>query len=439
MISPDQVDGARRIRLPLDQVDGARNITLPPDQVDGARNITLPPDQVDGARSKTLPPDQVDGAKSITLSLDQVDGARNITLLADHVCEFCRVRDRKINKAMKYCFGCEKYVCDSCVNFRQRVSSMRDHKIVDACAHVLLGRQVHIRASLADDKRDPCISGCVFMPNGKLIILDEINKTIKLLDISFSLKDALKLSFRPHDVSVINDKTILVTMPNLKQLQYVQVFPQLKLNHVIQLDKMCWGVAVSGQKIYVSCHTNSGYNDGEVRVLDKQGHLKRRLGIRGDGSYMFSGPDYITVNTSGDKIFVSDSGRSTVICMKINGRIVYEYEGADLKKPHGLYSDDDDNVMVCDYDSENIQVITSDGKKHSVLLSLQDGLTDTRCVAYRKSDDSLVVNCRCIFPLIVYYPAGFAYRTSDDSLVVNYLHCRNRHVFVYSPAEFKFR
>ena len=83
----------------------------------------------------------------------------------------------------------------------------------------------------------------------------------------------------------------------------------------------------------------------------------------------------------------------TVTCMKVDGSIVYQYKDSDLKWPHGLYCDDGDNVMVCGYDSHNIHVITSDGKKYSTLLSSQDGLDRPRSVAYGKSDDTLVVGC----------------------------------------------
>ena len=276
---------------------------------------------------------------------------------------------------------------------------MKNHKIVDvaARAHVLLGRQVQSRRKvnvrLKGDKNKSEIRGCVFMPNGNLVICHENIEKIKLFDCSLSLKDSLKLPPSPWDVSVVDAATIIVTMPGLKQLQFVQVFHQLKLNRVIELDKACWGVEVSGQEIYVCCTSDYGATDGEVRVLDKQGQLKRRLGIRWIRSNLFSIPYYITVNTAGDKIFVSDVERSTVTCMKVDGSIVYQCKDADFNRPCGLYCDDGDNVIVCDYKSNNIHVITSDGKKYNTLLSSKDGLRSPMCVAYRKSDDTLVVGC----------------------------------------------
>ena len=339
----------------------------------------LSSDQVDVARSKISSSDQVDGARSITLSSGKV---------FDNVCGPCKL-EGKANEARKYCEECAESLCDSCANTHQKFPLMKNHKIVDVAA--LSRRKVNV--ILADDKFAPDITGCVFMSNGTLIICDYYNNKIKLFDGSLSLKDSLKLSHGPWDVSLIDAATVIVTVPGLKQLQLIQVFPQLKLNHVIQLDERCWGVAVSGQEIYVSCHSGYFANDCEVRVLDKQGQLKSRLGNRWIWSNLFSLPFYITVNTAGDKIFVSDRWGYTVTCMKVDGSVVYQYHDADLNKPHGLICDDGDNLVVCGFISNNIHVITSDGKKYDDLLSSENGLVGPWCVAYRKSDDTLVVGC----------------------------------------------
>ena len=271
---------------------------------------------------------------------------------------------------------------------------------------VLLGRQIQSRREvnvrLADDKKYPDITGCVVMPNGYIVVCDDNNGKIKLLDNSLSLTDSLKLSSRPWDISVIDDNNAIVNLPPKKQLQYVQVFPQLRAGHVIQLDSQCWGVGVSGQEIYVSCHNN--YNSGEVRVLDKQGNLKRRLGVDKVGSCLFSAPTYITVSTAGDKVFVSDWYTQTITCMKLDGSIIYQYKDKDSWGPHGLYCDDGDNILVCDHYrySNNIKVIAADGKNYGTVLSYQDGLERPASIAYRKSDDTLVVGCYGLNPMFAY-------------------------------------
>ena len=66
---------------------------------------------------------------------------------------------------------------------------------------------------LTEDMFDPSISDCVFMPNGHLVACDDVNYTIKLFDSSLSLKDSLKLPTHPCHVALIDDNTVIVTIP----------------------------------------------------------------------------------------------------------------------------------------------------------------------------------------------------------------------------------
>ena len=268
----------------------------------------------------------------------------------------------------------------------------------------LLGRQIQSRREVnvrvANDKNNPIIAGCVVMPNGYIVVCDYNNGKIKLLDNSLSLTDTLKLPSRPWDMSVIDDNNAIVTLPDQKQLQYVQVFPQLKAGHVIQLDSLCCGVEVSDQEMYVSCYNYC--DSAEVRVLDKQGNLKRRPGVNKDGSCLFSTPSSITVSTAGDKVFVSEWNKNTVTCMKVDGSIIYQYKDKDSWGPRGLYCDDGDNILVCGRCSNNIKVIAADGKNYGTVLSYQDGLERPASIAYRKSDGTLVVGCYGLNPMFAY-------------------------------------
>ena len=146
---------------------------------------------------------------------------------------------------------------------------------------------------------------------------------------------------------------------------------------------MCCGVDLSGDSIFVTCH--DGMGNGEVRVLDKQGTLKQKLGEGSIGSILSSGPHYITVNKTGDKIFVSDFSKDTVICLAMDGSTIYQYKDKELKSPKGVYCDDGDNVLVCGYGSNNIQTIDGSGKKAGAILFAKDGFTEPISMEFRES------------------------------------------------------
>ena len=260
---------------------------------------------------------------------------------------------------------------------------------------VVLGMKVQSSSQpnvqLDDDSSPPWITGCCFIPSGDLVLCDYSNSKLKLLDQQFNEKDSLSLNVNPWSLSVTDNSNVIVTLPDTKQLQYVQLVPHMNAGRVIKLDKKCWDVAVADNEIYVSCHNNPG--KGEVRVLDLSGNLKRQLGVNKDGSYQFKGPYYLTVSTTGKKIFVSDEKTSIISCMTPDGNIVYQYKDDDLRYPEALFVDVGDNIFVCDRYSDNAQVITADGRKYGALISAADGLRYPYSIAFRESDNTLVVGC----------------------------------------------
>ena len=246
---------------------------------------------------------------------------------------------------------------------------------------------------MSSDQFPPSITGCVFMPDERVVLCDFTNGKLKQLDRSFTLQDSLDLPSDPCDISVVNDTTVIITLPCKIQLQYIEVTPKLKLGRVLQLDKRCWGVNVVGSDIYVTCNSDYPGGDGEVRILDNNGKLKNRLGVNQDKTFMFTLPNKIAVSALSNKIYVSDREQDTVTCLRSDGTVIYQYKDPALRYPGGLCVDDEDNVIVCGGSSHNIHIVPAAGEKRSVILTSNYGVTYPQCVAYRRMDHTLIVGC----------------------------------------------
>ena len=92
-------------------------------------------------------------------------------------------------------------------------------------------------------------------------------------------------------------------------------------------------------------------------------------------------------------MFVSDRDKRTVTCMTMNNQVEYEYADKEMKWPRGLYCDGGNNLLVCDRDSDTIQVISAEGEKRCDLVSSRDGIKKPISISYRQSDDTLIVGC----------------------------------------------
>lgn len=263
------------------------------------------------------------------------------------------------------------------------------------CNNVVMGMTVkssrEVNLKLPNDSHTPIITACCFMPNKSTVFSDRANCSIKLMDESFKYQSRVKLRTGPGDVSVVDDNNVIVTLPEIKQLQFVQIFPKLEVGRVIQLDKRCFGVFVSEDEIFISCHNNPG--QGEVQVLDLDGVRKRKIGCNLDGQYMLKSPNFLAVSKSSKRIFLSDDVTSTITCMTSEGNIIYECKDSELKGLAGLYLDAHDNFVVCDTDSARVISITQNGRQYGDLVSSADGLSKPYSIAYRDWDNTLLVGC----------------------------------------------
>ena len=251
-------------------------------------------------------------------------------------------------------------------------------------------RQVNIQ--LPSDSHRPDIKGCTFMPDGGVVLCDSShNSNLILLSNTFTVKERLHLDSWPWDVSPVNSNNVMVTIPEKKKLQLIQVMPSLKRGRSINVDRMCYGVQVVEDLIYVTCNNNPG--EGEVLVLGMNGTVTHRLGQPGKKPSMFTSPFYITVCPSTRKMFITDWDTHTVSCMMSNGTVVYQYKDEKLSYPAGVCVDGGGNTIVCGCWSDNVQVIRADGTKCCTLLTSQDGVSYPCSVAYRQSDNTIILGC----------------------------------------------
>ena len=241
-----------------------------------------------------------------------------------------------------------------------------------------VGRSKQLDIKLPEDTRTPYIDGCTFLQDGTLLLCDEVNRNLKLLSSSLRVEEILKLPSKPWDVSATDYGNAIITLPELMQLQFIDIVPKLNTGRVIQLDKNVYGVHVLDNEIYATCfgmgvkHTSD--SNGEIQVLNKQGNLIRKLGLRQDGTPLLLTPFNITVSPASGKVYVVDPFTDSVTCLKPDNSLVYQYIDSELVNPRGLAVDNEDNIIVCGGNSNNVTTISADGNKIATLVSSEDGI-----------------------------------------------------------------
>ena len=117
------------------------------------------------------------------------------------------------------------------------------------------------------------------------------------------------------------------------------------------------------------------YKTGNVYIADKNNHCVQVFSCNGDYLFMFSekmnAPFCICI--SQNTVFVSQFWGHCINIYELDGKLIKSVgsEGngeVQFKYPHGIdVSDRTNNIYVCDYDNDRIQILTEELKYHSML------------------------------------------------------------------------
>ena len=250
-----------------------------------------------------------------------------------------------------------------------------------------------VNVEVQSDARDAYITGSAFLPSGQLILCDRNNNKLKLLDENLQMKESIDVPGGLWDVAPVNQHQVIVTFPYQQYLQFIQVTPSLALGNTVDLGMECHGVTVSRESIYIS-FSESG--EGKIGIYDLTGKEKRIIGPYNgkDGKVLIKWPFYIAVSND-EKLFVSDeSSTSTVSCLESSGNVLYTVSNSLFKYCRGISVDENKNLLVCDWDSHKVFLITKDGKEVREFLTEKDDVCLPWTISYRRSDGTLVVGGR---------------------------------------------
>lgn len=236
---------------------------------------------------------------------------------------------------------------------------------------------VDIKSS--SDASTPCICGSVFLPSGELVLCDRNNSSIKVFNPNFALKEMIQVRSVPWEVSMLSQEEVVISLPNNHMLQFINVLPKLKLGSSIDLGQVCYGVSVKDGMIYVS------FQNKEIRVYDRTGQQQKNM----FSSIHFNSSFYISVAQTGI-LAMSEFFKNTVR-VYINEGETYSYKNPKLDGPKGLYVDDEEIILVCGCESNNVHMIDKNGKLIRILLSYSNSLYRPQTVSFRPSDRTLVV------------------------------------------------
>ncbi|XP_076089243.1 uncharacterized protein LOC143059607 [Mytilus galloprovincialis] len=219
------------------------------------------------------------------------------------------------------------------------------------------------------------ISDMICLMDGRVIVVDQWFK-VNLLTSDGKLQKQLPIPGEAFRVTQINQNTIAITYPREKAIKILNMENDT-VTKVITLHKACYGLSFSNDSLAV------GLSDDEICITDLEGNTLKSIQVE-----CKEFKDYLcNLVYCNDRVIYSDCVSNAVYCYDESGKQIWQYT-QDLLGPYGLCTDTYGNIIVADYDSDRIVVISKDGQDSKVLISEEDELEHPGCVCFKHNESS---------------------------------------------------
>ncbi|XP_048248514.1 uncharacterized protein LOC124132549 [Haliotis rufescens] len=232
-----------------------------------------------------------------------------------------------------------------------------------------------IDGKMAGDKVEPDLRGVtVLVVDGiqTVVVTDWVNKCVKSLYTRNNqlCQSRLPLDFSPHGVTQLEEKQVMVAVPDSSQIVTVEVTPDLVLLSTTTTGKEYYSLAVLSPSSLAAGGPDCVGN-GIVDILDMAGHVLRSVTEHNDET-QFDYPYNMCVNNKGN-ILVSDWWNGSVACVTSEGHGVWRYVPTGdraLSHPYGISTTGTGCILLVDKNTTKVIQLTESGEYvRDVLIS----------------------------------------------------------------------
>ncbi|XP_071148846.1 uncharacterized protein [Mytilus edulis] len=229
------------------------------------------------------------------------------------------------------------------------------------------------------------LSGCAVSESGHMLFLQAYsNRMMKYTQNGEFISESRinpEANGIGYDFSVIDSNTVAVSNGgNHPQQIHLIDINSTKTSQVFQLRDWCCGLSYSND-LFICCTYHNG-----IKIYDRSNSNVRIL----PNSPKSADDTYVASNAN--RIFHTNWREDSVVCYDFSGQVQWKYVDSKLlRKPFGITLDANSNVYVACFDSNNVVVISPDGKQAKELIGASDGLANPRALFFHKTKHLLLV------------------------------------------------
>ncbi|XP_076085677.1 uncharacterized protein LOC143056485 isoform X3 [Mytilus galloprovincialis] len=219
--------------------------------------------------------------------------------------------------------------------------------------------------------------------NDLLVFTDHVRNRLLIYNFNGSYIRTIRLFGTPVSILVTNQNDVAVSY-NQEFIDIISIKTG-KVKNIIKTSGIIGGISYQNGLMYVVINYQT------VDVIDLTGKIIRSL------SLSLYRPDNMLESTVGclstdtDSLFLTYPLNNTLCCCDLNGSDRWTFTDDKMIQPSGITTDQNGNVYVSCYKSNNVIVVSSEGKHHKELLNKKDRLHNPTGIYYNKSNDCLLV------------------------------------------------
>lgn len=240
-------------------------------------------------------------------------------------------------------------------------------------------------ARTPNDRDNCCLTGATFLSDGKVVIVDQVHRKLKLYDDMQRWVSEKILSARPYDVTEIGPSEVATTIPKEKRVIILHVRdPEISITSSFQTGAKCWGISYSQGTIAVACYTAPP----SVKLMTRDGREIKSISADQYGHQLFFFPEYVAFDNIGETLYVTDRYKKSVISVTVRGEKRWEAKHHAMKAPRGITSHGT-RVYIAASRSHNILAMSTIGEVLGDLI--KQNLSSPHAICLNQTGDTMLV------------------------------------------------
>ena len=194
-------------------------------------------------------------------------------------------------------------------------------------------------------------------------------------------KDIVRFSGKPFEVSYTGENIVAVTIYNKHEIVFVNVITNT-ITNTVDIGYHCYGTNFNMNRLAIRVIQQP--TSSHIVYLDPKGKLIDRVNIPSANSAHISLRD--------DAIKCTDWKANTIYSYTLTGQQIWTFKDENvLRVPEGIALDKNRNVYVAGNETNNVIVLSPDGKNCKEILTQSDGLNKPYSLRINIDRDELLV------------------------------------------------